>query len=245
MSPISAVTRERNAAVKRSTNIGFKNMDASDNREAAFLAKITASTTHEIRNVLAIVKESAGLIGDMIHAHAERGSLNQERLLRTVGRIDAQVARGANIVSNLNRFAHSLDNARDNIDLDDELQQIAFLCERFARQGGHQIKVQSGDPGMTVETNSLRLHMALFTAVECCFERMPEPGTVTMQAGRWGDAPSVEFVGEIGDSVAGGAPAGVSGWSRLEELVAGLGASIEADDAACRFRVILSVAGVG
>jgi C4-dicarboxylate-specific signal transduction histidine kinase len=220
-------------------------MDASDNREAAFLAKITASTTHEIRNVLAIVKESAGLIGDMMHAFAKRGSLNQEKLLRTVRRIDAQVSRGANIVSNLNRFAHSLDNARDSIDLADELQQIAFLCERFARQGGHQVQVQSGDPGLNVETNSLRLHMVLFTAVECCFERMTKPGTVTMQAGRWGDAPAVEFVGEIGDGVVVGAPAGVAGWSRLEELVDSLGASVEADDAACRFRVILPVSGGG
>jgi len=220
-------------------------MDASDNREAAFLAKITASTTHEIRNVLAIVKESAGLIGDMLHAFAERGSLNSERLLRTVGRIDTQVARGANIVSNLNRFAHSLDNALDSIDLADEVEQIAFLCERFARQGGHQVQVQSEDPGLMVETNSLRLHMTLFTAVECCFERMPEPGTVTMHAARWGDAPSVEFVADIGGRVAGGAPTGVASWSRLEELVAGLGGSVEAPEAECRFRVTLAVAGAG
>ena len=72
-------------------------MSTPENPEAAFMAKITASTTHEIRNVLAIVKESAGLVEDVIHSLAPRGLPNQDKLLRAVGRIDAQVSRGAEL----------------------------------------------------------------------------------------------------------------------------------------------------
>ncbi|MCP3901564.1 MAG: sensor histidine kinase, partial [Desulfobacteraceae bacterium] len=39
-----------------------------DNRDdkAAFFGKITASITHEIQNVLAIIKENAGLMEDFL-----------------------------------------------------------------------------------------------------------------------------------------------------------------------------------
>lgn len=40
-------------------------MKASQHPEAAFLAAMTASATHEVRNVLAIIKESAGLVAHL------------------------------------------------------------------------------------------------------------------------------------------------------------------------------------
>ena len=41
-------------------------MSTTENREAAFIGLITAGATHELRNVLAIVKESTGLIADIV-----------------------------------------------------------------------------------------------------------------------------------------------------------------------------------
>ena len=57
-------------------------MSTSGSREAAFIGKITASATHEIRNVLAIVKESAGLIDDLMQAAVTRGPLDGDRVLK-------------------------------------------------------------------------------------------------------------------------------------------------------------------
>jgi C4-dicarboxylate-specific signal transduction histidine kinase len=215
----------------------------SENREAAFIARITASTTHEIRNVLAIVKESAGLIEDMVRAFDERRPLDREKLIRAVGRIDAQIGRGAEVLSNLNRLAHSLDQAQSRVDLNQEVQRVAFLCQRFARQGRHSVEVRPGDRELPVVVNALQLQMALFTAVECCLDQLPEPGTVTIHPGRQGDRPAVEFVGEVGEKVVAGPPTDAAGWGKLAELLDSLGASVEATDTACRFSVLLTVGG--
>ena len=51
---------------------------------------------------------SGGRWIDLIHAFNKRGSLDQDKLIRSLDRIDAGVARGTEILSNLNRFAHSL-----------------------------------------------------------------------------------------------------------------------------------------
>lgn len=220
-------------------------MTTSENREAAFLARITASTTHEIRNVLAIVKESAGLVEDMIRALEQSSALDQEKLIRAVGRIDAQVGRAAEILSNLNRLVHSLDHPQERLDLHDAVQRVAFLSQRFASQGRHRVAAPPGEQELPVVSNALHLQMALFAAVECCLEQLPEPGVVTVRAGLEGDRPSVGFTGEVGDNVVAGPTTTAAGWSRLTELLESVGASVEASDTACRFRVIFPAAGAG
>ena len=75
--------------------------------EAAFLSAMTASTTHEARNVLAIIKESAGLVEDLVQMYGTRGNLDREKVDRALKRIDLQVKRGADLLTTLNRLAHT------------------------------------------------------------------------------------------------------------------------------------------
>jgi C4-dicarboxylate-specific signal transduction histidine kinase len=218
-------------------------MTTSEDREAAFVAEVTAATTHEIRNVLAIVKESAGLIGDLMHALKRRGSLDQDKVVESVGRIEAQVARGAALLSHLNRFAHSLDHVQDAIDVGQEIQQVASLCQFRARRRRHLLEVQPGDQNLKVLVNPFRFQMSLFAAVGCCLEQLPEGSTVLISTGRKDDRPTVEFAGQGGDEAALPTPTEAVGWSRLVELADGLGASVEVAESAYGFRLELPAAG--
>jgi C4-dicarboxylate-specific signal transduction histidine kinase len=213
-----------------------------EDRGAAFVAEVTAGTTHEIRNILAIVKESAGLIEDLIYAFNKRGSLDQEKLVRSLGRIDAQVARGAEILSNLNRFVHSLDHAQDAIDVTREIQQVASLCQFRARRRRHLLQVQPGDQNLKVVVDPFRFQMSLFAAVGCCLEQLPEGSTVSISTDRMDDRPTVEFTGHGGDEEVLPTPAEARGWSPLLELADGLGASVEVAESAYGFRIRLSAA---
>ncbi|MGD2154595.1 MAG: hypothetical protein PVG79_15095 [Gemmatimonadales bacterium] len=215
-------------------------MSTTEDREAAFIGKITAGATHELRNVLAIVKESAGLIADVVDSSDQLGAKRADRVSRAVGRIEAQVKRGSELLTSLNRFAHSLDHAEDEIDLDEAAQQVSFLCQRVARQGKHQVQAQPGDSGLTVVVNLLRLQMALYTAVECCLERLPAGGTLTLRPVRHGDRPSVEYNGETGEEAFPLAPTEAAAWSRLAAVLENLGASVEKVEASQGFRLILS-----
>ena len=216
-------------------------MSAREDREAAFVAEVTAGTTHEIRNILAIVKESAGLIEDLIHAFNKRGSLDQEKLTRSLGRIDAGVARGTEILSNLNRFAHSLDDAQAEIDVTREIQQVASLCQFRARRKRHLLQVQPGGQNLKVVVDPFRFQMSLFAAVGCCLEQLPEGSTVSISTDRKDDRLTVEFTGQGGDEATLPAPTEATGWSPLLELADGLGASVEVAESAYGFRISLSV----
>jgi C4-dicarboxylate-specific signal transduction histidine kinase len=215
-------------------------MSTTEDREAAFIGKITAGATHELRNVLAIVKESAGLIADIVDSSSRHGSPNPEKLIRAVGRIEAQVKRGSELLTSLNRFAHSLDHAEDEIDLDEAAQQVSSLSQRAARKGRHLVEARPGDRGLSVVVNLLRLQMALHAAVECCLEQLPEGGALTLQAVRHGGRSGLEFNGEAEGEAVSLAPTEAAAWGRLAAALEVVGASVEQAEAARGFRVILS-----
>ena len=212
-------------------------MSMSENREAEFLARITTGTTHEIRNVLAIVQESAGLIEDMVRSYEKTGALKPDRLIRSVERIAAQVSRGSDLMSTLNRFAHSLDNEQERIDLDLEAKQVALLCGRMARQKGHLIQVRRKGDDVMFTINRLQLEMALFAGVEVCLEQLPQPGTVVMHSGRVRDIPTVDFAAEVGVGVALPAPTEASGWTQVVEFLNNMGATVETENVESHFRI--------
>lgn len=212
-------------------------MSTSENREARFLAKITTGTTHEVRNVLAIIQESAGLMEDMTRSYERSGSIQPERFIRSIDRIGMQVRRGAELMSTLNRFAHSLDHDQDRIDLNQEALQVAFLCGRLAKQKGHEIEVQRNDKDINFTVNRLQLQMALFAGLECCLEQLPEPGTVVMHCSRHGDIPIVDFIDEVGRGAVLPAPNEALGWERVVEYFDLFGATLDTNCAQSHFRV--------
>jgi C4-dicarboxylate-specific signal transduction histidine kinase len=213
-------------------------MSAPDDREAAFIAGITAGATHELRNVLAIVKESAGLIEDLLRSAGGRGGVDPGRLERSAERIAKQVARGSEMLTSLNRFAHSLEQGRTRLDLGQEVQQAAVLGQRTARQRRHAVAVRPGDADVTCDGNPLHLQMVLSAALECCMELLAEPGTIVLRA-RWhGDRAGVELAGEVSGSVVSTGAAAPS-WSRLTELAERLGGSVERLGESCHLRLVV------
>jgi C4-dicarboxylate-specific signal transduction histidine kinase len=214
-------------------------VDAVENPEATFIARMTASTTHELRNVLAVVKESAGLVEDLMLASQQQKSVNPEKLLHAARRIDAQVGRGAALLTSLNRLAHGLDHAEEALDLAQQIEQVAFLCQRFARQRRQRIEVEAKGDARSVRGNTLRLQMALVSAIDCCLEQLPEDAVVTLRVAGGADRPAIVVTGAAG---AHGlpAPAGAASWPRLVDLVRRLEASIEAADEPFGFRIVFS-----
>jgi C4-dicarboxylate-specific signal transduction histidine kinase len=211
-----------------------------DEREAAFIGKITASATHELRNVLAIVKESAGLIEDIVEASGQHGSPNADRLMRAVSRIRDQVKRGADLITSLNGFAHSLDHAEEEVDLNQAVQQVSFLCQRRANQKRQFVEPHPGDEDLGVVLSHLRLQMAICAAVECCLEQLPERATVTVHACWQNGQPSLEFNGAVAGEAVSLTPTETASWNRLAEILDNLGAAVETADGGQGFRLVLS-----
>ena len=223
-------------------------MRSSRSPEAAFLATMTASATHEVRNVLAIVKESAGLIEDMVHIFNKRGTLDHEKVCRAVDRIDTQVKRGADLLTHLNRLAHTLDQEVGEVELNKEVEQIVYLSQRFARKKGH--RVVAGEPPTQVfaTVRGLRLHMVLFSAMEVCLDQLPDGASITVEVreGHGGSVgPEVEFRGASGDESRVEPPGESEGWAYLEEQASAIGARVARCEEGFGIRIFLPAGSGG
>jgi len=179
----------------------------------------------------------------VIHSQGGQGLPNADKFARAIDRIDAQVSRGAAFLENLNRFAHCLDRDQDEIDLNQEAQQTAFLCQRLARRGRHEIQVQSADQAVPAGVDPLWLQIALYAAVECCLDQLPEASKLTICTTRREDRPSLEFVAEAGQEASPPLATGTPSWRQLLELLGRVGASIEASDTERRLTITLPSPG--
>ena len=215
-------------------------MKPSQHPEAAFLATMTANATHEVRNVLAIIKESAGLIDDMIQLFSKRGTLDRDKVRRTVDRIDTQVKRGADLLTNLNRLTHSLDEGLATVHLNREVEQLVFMSQRFGRKKGLRVVSREEQRDTPITVHPLRLHMALFSAMECSLDELPEGAVITVWARERGGVPLVEFQGELAGGEEAGTPSDGATWTYLADLVLSLGATVERLDTGYGIRILFT-----
>jgi signal transduction histidine kinase len=118
-----------------------------------FMGKMNASISHEIKNVLAIINENAGLLEDFT-VMAEKGQpLDPERLKRVAGKIQHQVRRADRIIRNMNTFAHSVDEVRKKVDLGEVVAFMAALSERLAAMKGVVLEVTPPSRPVAITTN--------------------------------------------------------------------------------------------
>jgi C4-dicarboxylate-specific signal transduction histidine kinase len=155
-------------------------MVEKDLREVAFLGRITAAFTHEMKNVLAIIKESAGLMEDLLSLGQETAFPYRERFVRCLTSIQAQTKRGVELSGRLNRLAHSPDEEVARVDLNDILDQVIILSGRMARLKGVSLQLHPHGEPLNVVLSPLRLQMVVFICLECCWGTMASGGTISL-----------------------------------------------------------------
>ena len=149
-------------------------------QDLAFLGKITASMTHELNNVLGIIRESAGLMEDFLAFGSQDSFPHREKFLKSIAGIQGQVRRGVELITRLNRFAHSMDEPRGAVEVNELLEQTAFLMQRFARNRGVQLKVHPAADGPAVATDPFHLQMVLAAMIEYFLERAEKGQVVAL-----------------------------------------------------------------
>jgi len=136
-----------------------------------FFGKMTASISHEIKNALSIINESAGLLEDLT-VLAEKGmALDPMRIKSHAGKIMKQIKRADGIVKGMNRFAHSVDEREKSVDLYDMAEFIVVLSSRHASMKGIGLATLRPDRPVTVRMNPFLLEHALWVCLDFAMDR--------------------------------------------------------------------------
>ena len=136
-------------------------------QDLAFFGAVTASISHELKNVATIINESAGLLHDLsLGAEAGRRPLDPSRTKKMSADIERNVERSVEILNRMNRFAHSVDEPRRSADLLEILRDTVELGRRFSSVRGVELQASFPDAGVPVETFVFRMHRTLFVALQ-------------------------------------------------------------------------------
>jgi len=103
--------------------IEFKNND-----DLAFFGKVNASISHELKNILAIISEAAGLLQDLTEMVA-RGQKIELEMLKTCSQdIVEEIQRGFTTIKQMNTFSHSVDVPLKSVNLIEVLDLMINLA---------------------------------------------------------------------------------------------------------------------
>ncbi len=131
-----------------------------------FFGKITASISHEIKNVLAIINENAGLLEDFIFLKEKGVPLDTEKLKKISKMVMEQVKRADGIIQNMNRFAHSADETVKTIDVIDTVELMIKLSARFSDMAGVSFTMDSHCDPVKIEASPFLLQNVIWFCLD-------------------------------------------------------------------------------
>ncbi len=166
-------------------------------RHLAFVGRVTASLSHEVKNTLAIIGESSGLMGDLIDytpPPADWAPYPRVKMLLTT--IGEQVQRSAELIKRLNRFAHSMDDEMAPLELNDLLKEITQLAQRFARLREVRLETAMASEPLNMRSDPFRIQQVVFHLIEVSLESAPKGTTVVVGSKRNESAAQVVLTDE-------------------------------------------------
>jgi C4-dicarboxylate-specific signal transduction histidine kinase len=145
-----------------------------------FFGKMTLSISHEIKNVLAIINENAGLLEDFALMVDRGAAIEPQRLKNISQAVMKQVRRADTIVKNMNRLAHSVDKSIKTIDLNDILELLVFLSDRVASTRGVALQPKLNQDALQLEISPFFLMHLLWLCMDFALDATGEDKVVEL-----------------------------------------------------------------
>lgn len=148
----------------------------------AFVGRMLSGFTHELKNYLAIIKESSGLLQDLMDMGKLTSKKDSPTVLSSLKLIDEQVGRSIHIINHLNRFGHRMDLPQSTFNLHEALEEVMVLISRFAAQ--RKVRLERDfqkDIEATFTGDPARLQFVISCLLEEALLKLDSGGSLTVK----------------------------------------------------------------
>lgn len=149
--------------------------------DLAFFGRIGADISHEMKNVLSIIGEYAGLLDDLLALAGDERPLNRPRLRKLSLDIANQVQKGTETMQRLSRFAHATDEQTASIDLTALVGNMVALSRRHVALAGCTLQAELPDGAIPVETSPFSLQHVVFSSIQVILDSVASGGLVVVK----------------------------------------------------------------
>lgn len=147
----------------------------------AFLGKVLATFSHEVKNHLAIIKEYSGLVHDLIEIGKVPNKDDNGQYLAALRSIHQQIDKSTSVITFFNKFCHRMDTPASSFRIQDALQELLVLIHRLAHQKRISFETEPITAIPDVVNNPSMVQMILFCMFESAAERLGDSGTILWQ----------------------------------------------------------------
>lgn len=189
-----------------------------------FIGKILAGFTHEVKNYLAIIKESAGLMEDLIKLGKTSASDSGQNL-EIIHLIEEQIEKANVLFRYLNRFAHRMDDQLATFNINESLEELIALVTRFANQKKITIEKDFHESMPSINSNPSILQFVVYSALEEKIRNLDKNSKITIQTGVDENSVRIRLVSE-GNLLEGEGNATSISYDIIEKIIKQVGGNI-------------------
>jgi signal transduction histidine kinase len=145
----------------------------------AFFGRVNASISHELKNVMAIISETSGLLSDLSDMASSGAPVAPDMLKDCTLSIVEEIQRGFSVIRQMNRFSHSIDHPVESVDLMEVLDLSIRLASYLSFAGKVDVRPYDGPPPMVV-TCPFLLQAVVYQTLADAFKQMDAGSEVTL-----------------------------------------------------------------
>ncbi len=133
-------------------------------KQLQMVGRLLAGFSHQLKNHLAVIKESNGLLGDMLDMGQVENKVVQDRLQKIVETVGNRLEKTAEMAKHLSGFAHRNDAPLSPFHLQDILDEDLAFLRRFAELKSLDVALSFGQ-GLPMLSSNPALVQFIFSSL--------------------------------------------------------------------------------
>ncbi len=142
-----------------------------------FFGKVNASISHELKNILAIISETAGFLNDLTELAKQGKELKLPLLENCSNSIAEEIQRGFTTIKQMNRFSHSVDVPVMDVNLVETLDLMTGLSGFLSFASNVRIE-HKGKDIKTISTSPFLLQNLIYQILCFAYESAGPTGEI-------------------------------------------------------------------
>ncbi|MGW8195699.1 MAG: hypothetical protein ACWGOX_15690, partial [Desulforhopalus sp.] len=156
--------------------------------------RLMAGFSHEMKNHLGIIRESNGLMGDLV----AMGKLGDDDVLvqrfdKAIAAIEKRIGVAAEMLHHLSSFAHRSDTPYSSFQINSLLVEECIFLKRFSRLRQIDFSLQLDENLAAIYNDPSLLHHVLYRLHAFCLEQLSAGGSLAILTRQHGGCSEIIF----------------------------------------------------
>jgi len=151
------------------------------NSQLSFIGKVLSVFSHDINNHLAILKESVGLIGDLIELGKTSSRKDLKEILKITQSIKNQIEQTTYFCDKLNGFGHGMEKPVSAFNIHKSIEELMVLLRRVINQKMICLEKDFTANMPLIYSNPLKIQFLIFCLIEKHLKRLDKNSRIIIK----------------------------------------------------------------